>query len=250
MVVPRGYRRLGWLLALAGLCMVCLVGVLRRVPWGHEQRIYLARSVLLPGRPTRLEPDCPGTRLGMLGLFTEWLDRHSVPYFLVYGTLLGAVREGSIISFTPDLDIAVPALSTPRVQRLFEQELHPCFETGPDGVNGEVFHIYTRAPAVEQLHAASPLLPFLRAEPWLDVYGVLICAAGGDGGMPADGSAGVLPSRQSRKSVCTTIVESSRVWAVYLYIVGLSGAAANSKKADGRSCAASRTPAARMCMAA
>ena len=105
---------------------------------------------------------CPSTRFGMLQLFTTWLVKCNVPYFLTYGTLLGAVREGSVISYTPDIDIAIPALWTDRVQKLLQNELPECFEAGLGGVNSQVFHLYTRSPAPERLQAASPLLPFLR----------------------------------------------------------------------------------------
>ena len=162
-----GRRRCcGWRCALA-LCLLlaCACALVRYIPWDHGQRIYIGRS-LLPGLSLHRD-DCPATRFGMLQLLTSWLAAHKVPYFLTYGSLLGAVREGRIISYTPDLDIAIPALWTDRVQHLFQTELPDCFETGlngavADGVNRQVFHIYTRSPTPERMHAASPLLPFLR----------------------------------------------------------------------------------------
>jgi hypothetical protein len=170
-----GRRRCcGWRCALA-LCLLlaCACALVRYIPWDHGQRIYIGRS-LLPGLSLHRD-DCPATRFGMLQLLTSWLAAHKVPYFLTYGSLLGAVREGRIISYTPDLDIAIPALWTDRVQHLFQTELPDCFETGlngavADGVNRQVFHIYTRSPTPERMHAASPLLPFLR-------YAHIICCS-------------------------------------------------------------------------
>ena len=149
---------------LAVLCATCTIVLVRLVPWQHEQRIYIGHS-LLPRRnaPESLQlGDCPTTRLGMLQLLTSWLVKRNVPYFLTYGTLLGAVREGSVISYTPDMDVAIPALWTNRVQKLLQNELPECLEPGLGGVNSQVFHLYTRSPTPERLRAVSRLLPFLR----------------------------------------------------------------------------------------
>jgi|EP01044_Picomonas_judraskeda_P008300 hypothetical protein len=148
--------------ALVLCLLVCACALVRLVPWRHEQRIYIAHSLLPGGSSSMPLGDCPSTRFGMLQLFTSWLVKRNVPYFLTYGTLLGAIREGSVISYTPDIDIAIPALWTDRVQKLLQNELPACFETGLGGVNGQVFHLYTRSPTPERLQAASPLLPFLR----------------------------------------------------------------------------------------
>ena len=37
----------------------------------------------------------------------ELLDRYNVPHFMIFGTLLGAMRNGDIIPWTADLDLAV-----------------------------------------------------------------------------------------------------------------------------------------------
>merc|ERR1719356_2009989 len=44
----------------------------------------------------------------MLVDFAHYLDEQNVSYFLVEGTLLGAVRDEDIIPYTSDLDIFIP----------------------------------------------------------------------------------------------------------------------------------------------
>ena len=43
----------------------------------------------------------------LLKKFTDFLDAHKIPYFLVGGALLGAVRHGGFIPWDDDLDIAI-----------------------------------------------------------------------------------------------------------------------------------------------
>lgn len=150
-------------LCLLLVCVTCTIGFVRLVPWQHEQRVYISHALLPQRHSESMElSDCPTTRLGMLQLLTSWLVKRNVPYFLIYGSLLGAIREGSVISYTPDVDIAIPALWTHRVQKLFRDELPECLEPGLGGVNRQVFHLYTRSPTPERPRALSRLLPFLR----------------------------------------------------------------------------------------
>merc|ERR1711935_736486 len=45
---------------------------------------------------------CSDYMLLMLKDVTEYLDQHQIPYFITYGTLLGALRENDIIPYTQD----------------------------------------------------------------------------------------------------------------------------------------------------
>ncbi len=44
----------------------------------------------------------------MLEDLTAWFTNHDIPYYLMYGTLLGAVRDNDILPHTRDVDVVVP----------------------------------------------------------------------------------------------------------------------------------------------
>jgi len=62
---------------------------------------------------------CPVTRFEMLVYITSRLDSAEIPYMLTYGTLLGAVRDHSIIPWTEDVDVLLPFMAddVPRIQK-------------------------------------------------------------------------------------------------------------------------------------
>eukprot|EP00929_Paragymnodinium_shiwhaense_P018433 TRINITY_DN12907_c0_g1_i1.p1 TRINITY_DN12907_c0_g1~~TRINITY_DN12907_c0_g1_i1.p1 ORF type:complete len:1272 (+),score=255.53 TRINITY_DN12907_c0_g1_i1:90-3905(+) len=63
---------------------------------------------------------CSDYMLLMLADVTEWLDRNDIPYFITYGTLIGALREGDILPWTQDMDIVVDRAHWSRLQRGLE----------------------------------------------------------------------------------------------------------------------------------
>lgn len=63
---------------------------------------------------------CSDYMLMMLTDVTEWLSRQGIPYFVTYGTLLGALREGDILPYTQDMDIVVDRAYWPQLQRGLE----------------------------------------------------------------------------------------------------------------------------------
>jgi len=89
--------------------------------------------------------DCPSTRFEMLIYVTDFLQKHNISYFITYGTLLGAVREQDIITYTPDIDICVPHLEAAFVRSKFH-ELKSCWEFT---LSKKVFHMYSKANMVE-----------------------------------------------------------------------------------------------------
>lgn len=70
-----------------------------------------------------LNPDCPSTRLEMLVWIGKALDSHGLPWFVTYGTLLGAVRNGNILPWTADVDITIPFGLRNMAQAMSAQQL-------------------------------------------------------------------------------------------------------------------------------
>jgi len=114
------HRRRRLLYGLLGLCVLLVFS-------------FSFRGTRVPLSP--LGEHCPRTVTEMLPYVVDRLERHEVPYFLNYGTLLGAVRDESVIPWTSDIDISivglhemnVPGESThePFLEAL--EELESCF---------------------------------------------------------------------------------------------------------------------------
>ena len=90
---------------------------------------------------------CPSTRLAMLDYLVERLTKNNISYAISYGTLLGAVRSQSLIPWTVDLDLAIPQLSSPKVQDFFRSQ--ECFR---GNVDDSVFHYWSNAPNTHYVH--------------------------------------------------------------------------------------------------
>ena len=91
----------------AGLLFLLLLMNALQLP--HDQRIYVPRLPSLLSE--QWLGDCPRDRLGMLLAVTDWLDANDVPYFLGFGTLLGAVRQ-KVRIFTPSCCTCIYTPST------------------------------------------------------------------------------------------------------------------------------------------
>ncbi|CAJ1373179.1 unnamed protein product [Effrenium voratum] len=63
---------------------------------------------------------CSDYMMVMLNDVTRWLQQENIPYFITYGTLLGAVREHDILPWTQDMDIVVDRSHWPQLQRGLE----------------------------------------------------------------------------------------------------------------------------------
>lgn len=63
---------------------------------------------------------CNDYMLLMLGDVADYLKKNDIPYFIAYGTLLGAVRENDIMPWTQDMDLVVDRSHWPKLQRGLE----------------------------------------------------------------------------------------------------------------------------------
>ena len=60
--------------------------------------------------------------LEILKAFDAFAKKHSIPYHLAYGTLLGAVRHKGFIPWDDDIDVLVPRPEYERLLDLLESE--------------------------------------------------------------------------------------------------------------------------------
>ncbi len=64
-------------------------------------------------------PECCATHLVQILFFTcELLEKEGIPYFICYGTLLGAIRNNGLIPWDTDCDIAVAEKDVPELRKL------------------------------------------------------------------------------------------------------------------------------------
>lgn len=76
-----------------------------------------------PGQPRSWESPhgcCSDYMMIILTDVTGWLREQGIPYFITYSTLLGALREGDMLSWTQDADIVVDRTYWPQLQRGLE----------------------------------------------------------------------------------------------------------------------------------
>jgi len=135
----------------------------------------MALTVLGDGRRAM----CPATRYGMLVYVTEALDKAGVPYFVMYGTLLGAVRDQAIISWTKDIDLVIPDLGHtkavwPQLECMVASmhrgvDMDATFDQDPQYFNNHAIGLETKAPRQESLLTFD--WPPLHGV-YVDVYGV------------------------------------------------------------------------------
>jgi lipopolysaccharide cholinephosphotransferase len=68
--------------------------------------------------------DLKAHELGILEAFDEYCDKHSLTYWIAYGTLLGAVRHKGFIPWDDDIDIIMPVADYRRLIALTNEGEH------------------------------------------------------------------------------------------------------------------------------
>ena len=58
-----------------------------------------------------------------LKLVTDEFDENNVPYWLDYGTLLGAYRESTLISYDYDMDIGVEIKYSDKIKSILDNKV-------------------------------------------------------------------------------------------------------------------------------
>jgi lipopolysaccharide cholinephosphotransferase len=66
--------------------------------------------------------------LEMLKYFDSVCKKHQIPYFLVGGTALGAVRHKGFIPWDDDIDVAVPRFEYEKLEKIMARETHNLFK--------------------------------------------------------------------------------------------------------------------------
>ena len=64
-----------------------------------------------------------GILLGIGRAFDDLCRKHNIPYYMLGGTMLGAVRHGGIIPWDDDLDFGVPREFFDRLKQVLSDEL-------------------------------------------------------------------------------------------------------------------------------
>lgn len=78
--------------------------------------------------------------LNLLKHVTQILDENNIPYWLDYGTLLGAIRDNDLIDGDNDIDIGTFKKDHPRIQTLLEKAL-PRNKIQPNGAYNEHINV-------------------------------------------------------------------------------------------------------------
>ncbi|MDR1331334.1 MAG: LicD family protein [Tannerella sp.] len=67
--------------------------------------------------------ECHGILLSIAAAFDAICRRHAIPYYMLGGTMLGAVRHGGFIPWDDDMDFGVPRSDFPRLLASLAKEL-------------------------------------------------------------------------------------------------------------------------------
>lgn len=108
--------------------------------------------------------------MDMIKAMVKILDEHKIPYYIIGGTLLGAVRHKGFIPWDDDLDIAIP-------RSYYEKYLKLCTKYLPDHLkirtyDDNSYHHYYFARVVDTRYQLKRLgsLKERNEELWIDIF--------------------------------------------------------------------------------
>lgn len=82
--------------------------------------------------------------LECLELFRNICEKHSLTWFVIGGTLLGAIRHGGFIPWDDDLDVAMPRADYKKFLNIASKELQPPFYLQTAGSDKEFYCGFSR----------------------------------------------------------------------------------------------------------
>lgn len=78
--------------------------------------------------------------------FHELCEQHNLRYYIIGGTLLGAVRHGGFIPWDDDIDVGMPRKDYDRLKEMFNMKKQGKYVIEfPDGSNKEYPYLYAKA---------------------------------------------------------------------------------------------------------
>ena len=141
-----------------------------------QLRLWLMRTrnhVLFDHHHWHGRQDCPRTRFEMLAWLGEELNAEGIEWFVHFGTLLGAVRNRSMIPWSDDVDICIPEDSEDLAKAFFQDQSCIDARNYPSAVSS----LYPKSVGAERM-SRHWLLGFLGfSHPvWVDVYTIFNCS--------------------------------------------------------------------------
>ena len=82
--------------------------------------------------------------LEMLEWFNDYCHANGIPYYIVGGSMLGAVRHGGFIPWDDDIDVVVPRPDYEKLLKIFDGRIDHYFLESPYTGNEDYFYTYAK----------------------------------------------------------------------------------------------------------